>query len=164
MVCVFRHHFSSSRAFSGMTLSTERTPGVHLPNHVVVAILGQHVAHKSLQHKVLFHVKSVSKTGHTSDWAAIAKHQAIISDFLDAGGGMIMKSKQGGQQLQERMVGLTPPITWRTKDIETSISWLRCMMQTLLMLRRDEQPAPRRLPQMQVLVDKIIVSAGASAP
>ena len=134
-----------------MSLSVDRTPGTNLSKQIIYHIFSEHVPFAALKPKVLFAVKNISKSGHTSDWAACSKALPIISAILDESKGLIPRHRVLHEQFRSWMEDQKID-EWRIRDSESCITGLRAMMQTMLKYKRDSEKAPRRFSQLQILI------------
>eukprot|EP00959_Pyramimonas_sp_CCMP1952_P007786 162756-Pyramimonas_sp.AAC.1 len=73
--------------------------------------------------------------------------------MLDISKGRIPKQEVLSHQLDKWLKD--NGMTWAFVDVERAVSNLRCMVQSLLALRRNGTPAPRNYPTLQILVDKL---------
>ena len=104
--------------------------------------------------------------GLTSDWAAVEKKRAMLSDILEKSAGLIPKQHKLHQQFctfLEKVMKKRGAAMWSIKQTETVIRRCRSMLQSLLTLKRDKKSAPKRFPKLQVLMDAIKIITAEDA-
>ena len=129
-----------------------RTLGCDLDANKSYDLLCAHVPLASCKPRKLFAVE-IKDNGLTSDWGTIAKHYQLISEMLDESDGRIPKHESLHSQVRHFLQ--EQHLNWAHKHSEAATTNLRCFMQTLLNLKRNSRPAPKKFPQLQCLIDKI---------
>ena len=107
----------------------------------------------------LFRVANHNKgnTHGCRDWNAIQKHVGLISDILDESGGLIPNHDKLHLQLRSWLA--TKGMTWKPRTSQAAVVHLRCQFITLLALKKARAGmAPRRFPQWQKLMDKLVLA------
>jgi hypothetical protein len=130
-----------------------RTLGCTLPDHVAKQLFTDFVAKSSCSPSKLWSIDI--KSGRTSDWNAIAKHAAFLSQIIERGKGRIPKQFQMHKQFVEYLE--SEDEKWKFKDSDAAIGRLRCMLQTLLHRKGSGAGAPKRHPQLGIIIDKLII-------
>ena len=115
--------------------TTPRTPGIDLQKEIAHQLFDSHIPLATCKPHELWKLAKVAKNGLTSSWSTIDKHYNIVSEFLDAGKGHIVKHKKLHEYFVEWLA--MHKMTWAFKHSEQSIIWLRCMLQSIQCLKRD---------------------------
>ena len=108
----------------------------------------------------LFKLHKIGPDGLAREWHVIKQHYQLISEMLDVSKGRVPKQKVLSHQLDSWLK--KNGMTWAFRDVERAVSDLRCMFQSLLSLRRNDTPAPRNYPTLQVLIDRIQLEEGTA--
>ena len=129
--------------------------GVDLPTSVTKNILSDHIPLATCKPTEIWKLTKLTASGQTSDWGTLKKNFGIINALIEAGGGAIPHQKS----LHAEFVAWLAEngIVWAVKDSERAIAHLRAGMQSLLSLKRtNEGKAPRKFPELQIIIDKLI--------
>ena len=136
---------------------SHRTPGVDLEDKTVFNILNSHVPLASCKPGDLFRLPKVAANGLSSSWGVMERHFALLSDIIDQGEGKIVKQRKLHEQLRAWLTH--HKMDWAWKHSEQSATWLRCMLQSLLQLKRPGHTVPKNHSKLQILVDKLFLAA-----
>ena len=135
----------------------KRIAGFDFPDDAASKLFDCHVSVAYCKPKELFKLSKVTKCGRTSDWACVNRHYGILNEMLDQAAGLIPKPSILTRQLDEWL--RHDNRVWALKDVERAVGDLRCMLQSLMALKRDRKSAPKNYPHLQVLMDKMCLNA-----
>ena len=120
-----------------------RTTGCDLEDKVIVSIWDKYVPMATCKPKALWSLPKVAKNGLSSSWSTMSKNYSLLSAMLTDSGGLIPKHSKLTDQLIRWLNN--NKMTCSYKDAEQSVTWLRCMFQSLLAHKRNNNGrAPAR--------------------
>ena len=133
-----------------------KTPGIDLKDEVSMDLFNSNVPLASCKPTGLFKLSKLSASGNTFQWAVVCKAQSLLTNVLDASGGLIPLQKSWHRQFIAFLESHN--MNWSLSDSERVIYHLRSMLRSLLPFKRDEQKLlPRSARMLQILVDKLTV-------
>ena len=133
---------------------TTRTTGCDLEDKQMFGLWDTYVPLATCKPKQLWALPKVAKNGLTSSWTTIAKNYPMLSLLLDESKGLIPKQAKLTDQLMRWLA--EHKMTWSYKDAEQSCTCLRCMLQSMLAHKRNNNgQAPVRHEILQPLLDKM---------
>ena len=132
-----------------------QTRGVNLSEEVTHRIFSDHISMSHCRPNELFKLNRISTTGSTSEWAVLKKEFALLNDLIEASGGLIPHQKSTHSHLVTWLA--TNSMTWALKDSERATNHLRVALQSLLGLKRSGSGAPKKFPELQIIIDKLIL-------
>ena len=130
-----------------------KTIGCDLDDGKAKSLFDNHIPNASCHPKQLWHLNKITTDTRTSDWRACVKALPFLSAVLDVTQGRIPKQYKWRIQFQSWLEDQEQK--WRFKDSDEAISRVRCMLQSLL--ARQGDGAPKQHPQLQILLDKMII-------
>ena len=132
-------------------MASNRTPGCDLDDEQSANIFDSHIKMAHCTPNELWKLKSVTKCGHTSDWASVKRSYDELHSILIASGGLIPHQLSLNKQFKKWLVD--KGLHWTPSEADRCVLNLRMMLSTLLDRKRREQDAPRNYGQLQILMD-----------
>ena len=136
-----------------------RTPGVTLDLEVACRIFDEHIPLAVCNTKDLLKLRTVSKSGYTTNWEICKKYHGIINACLVAGDGFIPHPVPLHKHFRTWLA--RHGLTWTVTDSERPMYHLKVMMSSLQKQKRSSGRPPLRYDSLSLLIDKIkIVEPG----
>jgi hypothetical protein len=127
-----------------------------LPDSSVFPLLDLHVPASTCKPNQLWKLKSVTAQGQTSDWEGVKKGQSLLSALFEVTKGRQLTMTPFNLQIDRWLRQLDPPKAWSLVDIQNSTDWLRCMIRSLVaMKKKPPHRPPMKHGDLQPLLDKI---------
>ena len=149
----FRRHMAP-KSSKAAAKKKKRRRGSDIPSEAAAALFSVHVPMAGCTPGKLFGLRSVTKSGLTSDWPSIKRHAGILGALLDQTDGKVphVKNLTTNFDCWLKMHNMR----WSVTDVERCMYNLKSMCSTLQSTKMSETgKPPLKFGMLQVLVDRI---------
>ena len=131
---------------------------VHVETTAMQDIYTNHIRHGSCKPGTLWKLGVITKSGLTSDWAAVAREHHLLTDILDASDGELPKYSCLRTNLRKWLTKHDKDYSkWGENHVEGSSYALNVMFRSLRNLKVQKRCVPRRYKCLETVLAKIKV-------